>query len=303
MDTEKFLDQIFRYTYDCRFSDEDWQKVLDQCRQWFGGGKVHRLSDTRVHSTYDKFIEWAEFGFKYGDYVSYGNTCGIVGLNVPTENHISENDIEAHSGVFMSAYLDFEGNLITHEMEVRHPERLKPLDEERILAFKKKLYDAGLMYYIRSNSINKLYIPQKYYYITLERGFKQSPGVGMYLESDGYKHHFAAYLVGNKLKMDCWVNSQYTPFKAASANEIRQLHAATSKAGWSFNEREKRFVKIPLRKGDNMYYYMNEMFDIVMDRDNGAKRHTDRYNVGNYFADGTEALAFAKQIKEMRGKS
>lgn len=303
MDSSKLLDQIFRYTSDCRFSDEDWQKVLDQCRQWFKGGKIHRFRKAKYQSTYDKFMDWVKSGFKYGDFVSYGNICGIVGVNVPTGDVVTENDIESHSGIFLSAYLDYEGNLITQEMEVRNPERLQPLDEHRKKEFQKQLYDAGLEYYIRSNSIDKLYTPQKYFYVALENGFSDVPGIGMYLESDGYKHHFAAYLSGRKLEMDCWIDSHYTPLKPASESQIRQLHNATSKAGWSFNEREKRFVKQPIRKGNNVYYYLNEMFDIVMERDNGEQKHTDRFNAGNYFADGTEAYAFMIEIKKMRGKA
>lgn len=303
MDTSRFLDPIFRYTLDCRFSDEDWQEVLDQCRRWFKGGKIHRLKKTRTHSTYEKFMDWVKNGFKYGDYVSYGNICGIIGLNVPTDEPFSVEDVNAHSGVFLSVYTDFDGNLITHEMEVRNPERLQPLDEERKRAFKKKLYDAGLEYYIRTNSLGELYAPQKYFYVTLENGFNDTPGIGMYLESDGCKHHFAAFLSGRKLEMDCWIDSNYTPLKAASESEIRQLHNATSKAGWSFNEREKRFVKHPVRNANNVYYYLNEMFDMVMERDNGDKKHQDRFDAGNYFADRTEAFAFMVEIKKMRGKA
>lgn len=247
-------------------------------------------------------MEWIKSGFKYGDYVAYGNICGIMGLNVPTEEPILESDIDAHSGVFLSAYIDLDGNLITHEMEVRNPERLEPLDEERKLLFRKKLYDAGLEYYIRSNSVHELYTPQKYFYVILENGFTDTPAIGMYLESDGYKHHFAAYLSGRKLEMDCWIDSNYTPLRAASNSEIRLLHNATSKAGWSFNEREKRFVRQPIRNGNNVYYYINELFDMVMERDNGDKKHADRYNAGNYFSDCTEAFAFMVEIKKMRGK-
>ena len=38
----KTLDQIIRYTSQCRFPDDDWQKVLAYCRERFKGGKIHK---------------------------------------------------------------------------------------------------------------------------------------------------------------------------------------------------------------------------------------------------------------------
>ena len=44
----KTLDQIYRYTSDCQFSDGDWQKILDYCRKLYGGGKIHKAMNLKV---------------------------------------------------------------------------------------------------------------------------------------------------------------------------------------------------------------------------------------------------------------
>ena len=53
--------------------------------------------------------------------------------------------------------------------------------------------------------------PLKYFYGTIENPNSDEPNVGMFLESDNSKYHFLAYLEGDELKMDYWVDSNYTP--------------------------------------------------------------------------------------------
>ena len=62
----KTLNQIYRYTADCRFSDEDWQRVLEYCRKRFKGGKIHKALYPKADSTYKQFRKWIETGL-YGD--------------------------------------------------------------------------------------------------------------------------------------------------------------------------------------------------------------------------------------------
>lgn len=125
----------------------------------------------------------------------------------------------------------------------------------------------------------------------------------MYLESDKSKHHFAAFLCGKILQMDCWIDTNYTPLQSASEADIQRLHSATSKKGWSYNERCHKFIKTPKRGKNNVYWYLNDRFELVMDRDNGTKKHTERLEAGNYILDYTEGLMFMKEVKKMRGKA
>lgn len=282
----KTLDQIYRYTSDCSFSDEDWQKILCYCRKHFKKGKVHRALSPLTQSTYDQFIGWVEQGFGSGDLVSYGKTMGIVKTGIP--GHIE-----------LAAYCDYEGNLIVKEMNVMDVERVRPLERERCVEFKKLMINKGVDFSVRLGKTCELYIPKENYYVTLENGEGCEPDVGMFLKSDGYNYHFMAFLSNGKLKMDCWVKSEYTPLRQAGSSDIRRLHHAISDAGWSFNERTKSFVRLAQKRKDNHYWYLNDRFEIVSDVDNGTKKHSERYDAGNYFSDQTEALMFMKAVKEI----
>lgn len=286
----KTLNQIFRYTFDCRFPDEDWQKVLAYCRKRFKGGKIHVSQQPKSNATYPQFLEWIESGFGSGDYVSYGNTMGVVGSSTP-------------AGITLAAYCDYDGNLIVNDMEVLEPERLKPLDESRVLELKRLLFEKGVDFYVRNGKFEKLYTPKKYFYATIENPNSEEPNVGMFLESDNSKHHFLAYLKGNELQMDCWVDSNYTPLKPALEADIKRLHSAASSQGLFYNERCHQFVKAPKKGKNNVYWYLNEYFELVMDRDNGSKKHQERFNAGNYILDFTEGLLFMKEVRKMRGKA
>ncbi len=286
----KTLNQIYRYTSDCQFPDEDWQKVLAYCRKRFKGGNIRVSQIPKSTSTYQEFLDWIEFGFGAGDFVSYGNTMGVVGNSTP-------------AGVILAAYCDYDGNLIVNDMEVLEPERLKPLDEARILQLKRLLFEKGVDFHVRFGKFEKLYTPKKYFYGTIENPNSDEPNVGMFLESDNSKYHFLAYLEEDELKMDYWVDSNYTPLKPALEADIKRLHAATSKQGWFYNERCHQFVKAPKKGKDNVYWYLNENFELVMDQDNGSKKHLDRFKAGNYILDYTEGLFFMKEVKKMRGKA
>ena len=286
----KTLDQIYRYTYDCRFPEEDWQKILTYCRERFKGGKIHKAKYPKSDSTYKQFMNWIDNGFGSGDMVSYGKTMGIVSHSTPESIHLA-------------AYCDYDGNLIVKDMKILDASRLSLLDESRRIELNRLMFDKRLEFYVRRCEIGELYTPKKYFYVAIDSGYNDLADVGMYLESDGCKHHFLAFIKGNKLKMDCWIDAEYTPLRPAEDSEIQRLHAAASKAGWSYNERLHQFVQIPSRGHDNAYWYLNDRFEIVMDRDDGSRKHTERFNAGNYFVDNTEAVMFMKNVRKIRGKA
>lgn len=286
----KTFNQIYRYTSDCCFPDEDWQRVLEYCRDHFEGGKIRKALAPKSNSTYEQFQDWIKTGFGPGDMVSYGNTMGVVGSSTP-------------DGIVLAAYCDYEGNLIINDMEVLEPERLKPLEERRKVELKRLMFEKGVDFYVRDGKVDKLYTPEKYFYVTIENPDKDKPNIGMYLESDNSKHHFLAYLDGNKLRMDCWVDPKYTPLKSATEADIKRLHTATSKAGWIYNERCHQFIKAPKKGQDNIYWYLNDRFELVMDKDNGTKKHMQRLEAGNYILDYAEGVLFMKEVRKMRGKA
>lgn len=285
----KTLNQIYKYTSDCRFPDDDWKLVLSYCRERFKGGKIHKSIRPISNSTFDQFLNWIDNGIGAGDYVAYGKTMGIVKNSTP-------------EGVTLAAYCDYDGNLIINDMPVLNPERLTLLDDDRIDTFKRLMYDAGKEFYIRSGIVGQLYTPKKYFYVTFEDGKCNESCVGMFLKSEDCKYYFVALLRDKKLELNTCIESHYTPLKQANETDIKRLHQAAEKAGLSYNERTHQFVKTPKRVVNNVYHYLNERFEIVSDRDNGSAKHTQRYEAGNYIVDYTEALLFQKDVLRLRGK-
>lgn len=284
----KTVDQIIRYIYQCEFSDEDWQRVSAYCREQFKMGRVRKSMSPISKSTYDQFLDWIDSGFGSGDLVSYGKTMGVISDYTPEE-------------AALSAYCDFEGNLIIKRLDIQNVSRLKRLDEERSQELKKKIYKKGFDIYQRSGGLVELYTPKENFYVTLGDRENDDFGIGIYLESNGCSHHFSAFLdKDNKLEMDCWVDIGCTPFRPATEKDIQILHQATSNAGWYYNGKTNTFIRRPKRGHNNVYWYMNDRFEIVLDRDNGSSRHTERYEAGNYFIDNTEALLFMKRVRDMR---
>ena len=285
----KTINQIFRYTSECSFPEEDWKKVLSYCREHYKGSKIYKAIRPITTSTFEQFLHWLDQGFGAGDFVSYGNTMGIVGSCTPDR-------------IVLAAYCDYEGNLIINDMPILHPERLAILDDRSKKDFKRLMYDAGKEFYVRSAKISELYTPQKYFYVTFEDESNGESCIGMYLKSEDSKHYFSALLKGKKFELNACVDSNYTPLMQAEDADIKRLHQAATKAGLSYNERTHQFVKTPKRGGDNVYHYLNEVFEIVSDRDNGSAKHTRRYEAGNYIVDYTEALLFQKEVLRLRGK-
>lgn len=284
----KTLNQIIRYTSHCRFSDEDWQKVLCYCRERFKGGKTHKALKPISTSTYTEFLDWIDHGLGSGDMVSYGNTPGIIVSSTPDKT-------------LLTAYLDYDGNLMTQQMEVLNPERLMRLDDKRSRQLRKLLIDNGLDYSPSSHGLVSLCTLKENLYVVIGDNDDGTADVGMYLESDGYKHRFAALVKSGELLLDCWIDTDYTPLRRADSSDIQRFHKIISKAGYTYNARVKQFIKQPNVGSDNIYYYLNDRFEIVTDKDNGGDVHAARFAVGNYFLDFGEALMFMKEVRKMRG--
>lgn len=286
----KSLDQIIRYTSHCRFPDEDWQRVLDECRRVFGGGKIHRAQQPISTSTYGQFEEWLDNGFGSGDMVAYGRMIGIVGSATPERT-------------YLAAYTDFEGNLHAKNMDVMEPHRLRPLNDGERRELRRLMFEKGVDYSVRSGLVSKVYTPKENSYAVFGSDDKGNNNVGMYLGSEGCKYHFSAFVQNGEILMDYWVDSDYAPLKPAGDSDIQRFHRILSKAGWSYNARVNKFVKQTKRGCSNTYWYLNDRFQIVMDKDNGSERHDARFKAGNYFTDLAFALEFMKAVQKMsKGK-
>lgn len=285
----KTLNQIIRYTSHCQFPAEDWQKVLGYCRERFKGGRIHKAQNPISGSTYEQFLNWIDNGLGSGDMVSYGNTMGIVVSSTPDKT-------------LLTAYLDYEGNLMDCQMEILEPERLERLDDDRQRQLRKILIDNKVYYSTQTHGLAPLCTLKENFYYVIGNNDYGLADVGMYLESDGYKHKFAAIVRNGELLFDYWIDSDYTPLLKAGDSDIQRFHKTVSKAGYVYNARFRQFLPQPKVGSGNVYHYLNDRFEVVTDKDNGIDdKHAQRFAAGNYFLDMGDAITFMKAIKKMRG--
>lgn len=282
----KTFDQVFRYITTCAFHDENWAKVLEFCHKRFKGKQFHRPKRPTAYSTYDQFIEWEKSGLGAGDMALYGKMSGLIGDSTP-------------DWITFVAYTDFEGKLIVKTMKIKDKERLQPLDNDCKLAFKKLIYESGYDYIVHNNLMCKKTIIKPNMYIVLPGSDEDNPNVGIWLESNGCRHHLAAFLSGKSLQLDCWIDDNYTPLRIAKENDIKRLNKVIDVAELVYNDRMQTFVKQPKRGTNNVYFYLNDRFEIVSDIDNGTFRHVERYKVGNYFIDPAKACYFMREVQKI----
>lgn len=287
----KTINQIKRYTQDCRFSEQDWQQVLDYCGEHFKRGLIHVAKYPKSQSTYQQFLDWMDHGLGSGDVVQYGKTKGIVKTSTP--------DV-----TILAAYLDFNGNLIVNDMEVMTPSRLISLDKEEHDKFKKLLFDNGYEYSLNTHTVDPIDIPKKYAYAKYTNKEKGIDGFGIFLEADDDKYYFEGFYDKDKkeLKLPYEVEKDSTPLRLATLEEVNIFHEALVKRGKIFDHYQNKIVDGQGRTKGGRYYYLTETFQIAQDIDSGKKIHTERYKAGNYMTDYVTALNFMSQVIKLRGK-
>lgn len=282
----KTIEQIIRYTSQCEFPADDWQSVLDYCRNNFGGGKIHKALKPKYKSTYQEFLEWIREGFGSGDIIRYGHTSGIVSYATGHE-------------ATLAAYCDFEGNLIVKDLEV-FVGKMFPLEDKPKNEFRELMFNSGFDFSVKNGRLVELYIPKNFSYVSFT--FKDSPSVniGLYLKSEGNNYCFSALLMNGELFFNHKIEKKCTPLRAASFKEIQTLHNKAAKQGWVLEGKSNTFTQKPLRNHKGRYWYITDRFTVTADMDSGSSKHDERFEVGNYFIDETEAVLFVKEIIEKR---
>ena len=282
----KTIEQIVRHTSQCEFTEDDWQKVLDYCRTNFTGGKIHKALKPSYKSDYCQFIDWIDNGLGAGDIVLYGHTVGIVSVSVPTT-------------MILAAYCDYDGKLIVKDLEVFQGKacHASPVQKSD---FRKLLFDNGYDFSVKNGKLFELYSPKKYSYVTFVIEGSSSVNIGMYLDSDSCQYHFAALLMNGEIYVDHKIDKRCTPLKPSTLKEVQTLHSKAAKNGWVLNSKTNAFVQKSKRNYKGRYWYITDRFTVTADKDSGNGVHDERYEVGNYFIDQTEAVLFAKEIIEKR---
>lgn len=278
----KTIEQVISYISQCEFPNSDWPLVQDYCKEHFGGRNVSRARNPLYVSTYRQFTEWVDSGFGPGDIVRYGHTVGIVSTSVP--------DI-----AILAAYCDFEGNLITRNLQI-FPSKILPLEDKPAQEFRELMFKNGVDFSVKDGKIVKVYTPKNFSYVSFKLDGSTSVSTGLLLGSDGCEYHFSALLIDNTLYIDHKIELRCTPLKKATLKEVQKLHSKASRLGWALEGRKHTFVRKSERNPKGKYWYITDRFTVTADKDSGTAKHDARFEAGNYFTDETEAVLFARDL-------
>lgn len=284
----KTREQILRYISQCGFQGDDWQKVLDYCRQRFGGGKAHKSPDLspRSMSTYDEFIEWIDNGIGVGDVVRYGHTVGIIGAYTP--NYAK-----------LSAYLSFDGELIDNDMEIVKSKIYKATDEDKSL-MKQKMVAKGLEFSVPLSRCIKAYQPKGGDVVSIANGDIQTTGI--FRAKDEEHNYFYVYIDGDKVVKDMTCEVGSVVMSPPTKGEYRHFLAVLTKNNLEWNPRQcvLRLIEATRAPKGKKYWYINDRFRICADIDKYTKLHDERHKQGNYFVSYQSAVLFCRRMCELR---
>lgn len=282
----KTKEQIVKYTSQCRFSDEDWQKVLDYCREHFGGGRIHKSLKPLSQSTFQQFLDWIDNGYGVGDIVRYGHTLGILGAYTPDYT-------------CLAAYLSFEGELIEQKLEIPRYKAIKPTESD-----KQKIQDIlrsmNVKFSVSLACLMKAYQPDNGDIVRVTKGNLQTTGI--FRISDNESLYFYVFVQDGNIVKDYSVQIGLVTMSKPTKTDVERLQVALAKnqMEWSARHKILRIVENARAAKGGRYWYLSETFSICSDVDMYTKKHDERHKNGNYFCAYGTAVLFAQKVKSLR---
>lgn len=279
-------EQIARYVSKCHFCDEDWAKVLQWCKEHFGGGKVHRSIKPISESTYEQFVEWADHGIGSGDVVKYKDEIGIVGDCTPDKS-------------FLTAYLTADGQFIQ--------DRLISTPDSFILASpqeRKRFYDIlrehGLVFSCSVGNCVPAWLPNHGDFVRAT--YKKKNYLGIF---DSFTENGCLfYCLNNRkeIRVSYEIPSYDVAFCKANVVDKERIEKILQTNGykWDIEHQELQSVVDKQRIRGDVYWYMSEMFTPSSDYDRYRKLDDERYNAKNYFYNIKECWDFCQRVRELQ---
>lgn len=284
----KTKDQILRYISQCVFPDDDWQKVLDYCRDKFGGGKAHRAIRPlpNSESTYQQFIEWIENGIGVGDIVRYGHTIGIIGAYTPGYARLA-------------VYLSMDGELIENTIEIVK-DKIYKANEFEENEIRRKLLCNGLEFSVSLSCCVKAYQPKNGTIVRVTEGKNKTTAIFHCADEEYF--YFYAYVDGDTVIKDkeCDRGSAVISVPTKTDKDKLMAALANNKLEWLPRFKTLRAIELSRAKKNGRYWYLGDKFSICSDVDKYTTLHNERYKFGNYFVNYKEAILFSQQVVELR---
>lgn len=282
----KTKEQIAKYTSQCHFPDEDWQKVLDYCRERFGGGRIHKAMHPVSESTYSQFLDWIDNGYAVGDVVRYGHTLGIVGAYTPDY-------------ACLAVYLSFDKELIEQKLEVYPYKLIKPTVSD-INEIDNMLRIKGLSFSVSLACLMKTYQPENGDIVRISTDFSQTTGI--FRVNDGTSLYFYVYVSEGEIVKDYVIPVGSVTISKPTKTDVERLQVALAKnkLEWSARHKTLRVVENSRVAKGGKYWYFSERFSVCADIDMYTKKHNERHDVGNYFCSYNDAVLFMQKVKNFR---
>lgn len=278
--------QIIKYTSQCRFSDEDWQKVLDYCRERFGGGRIHKSLKPLSESTYQQFLDWIDNGYGVGDVVRYGHTIGILGAYTPDY-------------AYLAVYFSFERQLIEQKLEIPGYKIIKATDNNKA-EIEQVLRSMDMKFSVSLACLMKTYQPDNGDIVRIT--IKNIQTTAIYRSKDDVKLYFYAYVQNGNILKDYSIIKENAIVSKPTKTDVERLQVALAKnqMEWSTRHKVLNLVENARVTKGGRYWYLSETFSICSDMDMYTKKHDERHKNGNYFCAYGAAILFAQKVKSIR---
>lgn len=282
----KTKEQIKKYISQCYFSDEDWQRVLDYCREQTMGGRLYKASKPLSPSTYQQFLDWVDNGYGVGDVVRYGHTLGIIGAYTPEY-------------AYLAVYLSLEDELIEDKLEVRKYKIMKSSDGDK-LKMRNLLKLMNVTFSVSSVCLMKTYQPDNGDIVRVTIGDSQTTGI--FRVTDGSNLYFYVFVQDGKIIKDYITPVGSITISKPTKTDVERLQVALAKnkVEWSARHKVLRVVENARASKGGRYWYLSELFSVSSDIDMYTKKHNERHKKGNYFCAYGTAVLFAQKVINLR---
>lgn len=280
----KTKEQVVRYTFRHKFSDNDWKKVLELCRKIYGSG-IRRSIRPKSEQTYDGFVEWLDNGIGDGTIVNFNGDIGLL----------CDNSDGTYK--FLAHYVNRK--IVIEEVPVDI--NLIKIVTDGSGQFYKDLRKAGYQYNVTLATISKRPIPRKYSYTGFK--IKDTEGFGLVGQCKGGVVNFL-WCFDTIERRDYSVNLCDIDFYSLSKEQFVTIKSTMQKCGVCFDKETLQIIDtLPRVEIGKKYWFLTERFTLKQQVDNRLKKDNDRYENCNYFSTYKEAHIFrTKLMKIIKGR-
>ena len=279
----KTNEQILRHLFNCRFSDDDWGKVLTYCHEHDYTG-MHRAIRPKSASTYQQFVEWVKNGLGVGDVALYEGDYCVIGDELPGCSYIM--------ALLKDGVLNI-GNVTIQ------PGKLKRVSDDDARNF---LGLCELRGYSVSASLSMMVKSKKLKaWESVKFNHREKTCYGVVKEHKDTLVDFVFVLVDGTVKKDFSVNYSDISTMPIKKDEISAMNEELARNGLRWDKREKQQMReCRMAELGETYWYISDIFSVRSGIERRSAVDSLRRKNGNYFNNAEDALMFLERLKALR---